>query len=128
MPVITAAKPAEVQDAVKRIFNDAAVIDTDYNPNFLAGDFNAEPGREKTHGLFVGDGFFVDTWTSAPTRRNEGLDTFHNFKGAKKGTFRIDWILTRGPWECIATEVVVCSRDGQFPSDHHPVMAELRLP
>jgi endonuclease/exonuclease/phosphatase family metal-dependent hydrolase len=97
-------------------------------PVVLVGDFNAEPGKEKTYDLFLEGGFFADTWKTARTRRNDDLDTFHGFKGAKKGTYRIDWIMTRGPWECDANEVVVFSRDDQFPSDHHPVLARLRLP
>lgn len=97
-------------------------------PVVLIGDFNAEPGKEKTYGLFTEGNFFADTWHTALLRRHDDLDTFHNFRGAKKGTFRIDWILTRGAWECEANEVVVFSRDGQFPSDHHPVLARLRLP
>ena len=97
-------------------------------PVLLLGDFNAEPGKEKTYDLFLEGGFFADTWTTARTRRNDDLDTFHGFKGAKKGTYRIDWIFTRGPWECDANEVMVFSRDEQFPSDHHPVLARLRLP
>jgi endonuclease/exonuclease/phosphatase family metal-dependent hydrolase len=39
-------------------------------------------------------------------------------------TFRIDWILTRGPWECDANDVVAFSRENQFPSDHHPIAAQ----
>ena len=102
-------------------------VATNNLPVLLIGDFNAEPGKEKTYDLFLEGNFFADTWHTARTRRNDDLDTFHNFNGARKGTFRIDWILTRGPWECDANEVVVFSRDGQFPSDHHPVLARLRL-
>ena len=68
-------------------------------PVLLIGDFNAEPGKEKTYDLFLEGNYFADTWRTANARRNDDLDTFHNFKGAKKGTFRIDSILTRGPWE-----------------------------
>jgi endonuclease/exonuclease/phosphatase family metal-dependent hydrolase len=96
-------------------------------PVLLIGDFNAEPGKETTYDLFLEGNFFADTWDTARKRRNDDLDTFHNFEGARKGTYRIDWILARGPWECEANEVVVFSRGGQFPSDHHPVLARLRL-
>jgi endonuclease/exonuclease/phosphatase family metal-dependent hydrolase len=102
-------------------------VATNNLPVLLIGDFNAEPGKEKTYDLLLEGNFFADTWHTARTRRNDDLSTFHNFRGARKGTFRIDWILTRGPWECDANEVVVFSRDGQFPSDHHPVLARLRL-
>ncbi|HWN93539.1 MAG TPA: endonuclease/exonuclease/phosphatase family protein [Methylomirabilota bacterium] len=102
-------------------------VATNNLPVLLIGDFNAEPGKEKTYDMFLEGDFFADTWRTARTRRNDDLDTFHNFRGAKKGTFRIDWILTRGSWECDANEVVVFSRDNQFPSDHHPVLARLRL-
>lgn len=96
-------------------------------PVLLIGDFNAEPGREKTYSSLVGDGFLGDAWTVATTRRNDGIETFHNFKGPRHGPYRIDWILTRGPWEVPAAEVFVFSRRNQFPSDHHPVLARLKL-
>src|ERR1044072_3383509 len=41
-----AAKMSEVQQAVKRVFKDAAVLDTNYNPNFLAGDFNGDGSQD----------------------------------------------------------------------------------
>ncbi|MFM1768805.1 MAG: hypothetical protein RJA22_1334 [Verrucomicrobiota bacterium] len=98
-------------------------------PVVLLGDFNATPNRgEKTYGILTGDGVFTDVWRSAKTLTNGDMETFHDFKGPRKGTFRIDWILTRGPWEAREAGVVVFSQGGQFPSDHHPVRARLRLP
>ena len=44
--VAQAPKLSEVQEAVKRVFKDAAVIDTNYNPNFLAGDFNGDASQD----------------------------------------------------------------------------------
>ena len=41
-----AAKTSEVQEAVKRIFKDAAVVDINYNPNYLAGDFNGDGSQD----------------------------------------------------------------------------------
>ena len=96
-------------------------------PIVLVGDFNAVPQGEQTHAILVAEDFLQDTWDKAPVRRNEGHNTFHNFQGAVKGDSRIDWILTRGPWAIDAVEIVLFSRENQFPSDHHPYAAWLRL-
>lgn len=39
-------KQSEVAAAVKRVFKDAAVIDTNYNPSFLSGDFNGDGSQD----------------------------------------------------------------------------------
>lgn len=46
LAVTSAPKQVEVQQAVKRIFKDAAVLDTNYNPSFLAGDFNGDGSQD----------------------------------------------------------------------------------
>lgn len=43
---VSAPKESEVEQAVKRIFKDAAVIDTNYNPSFLSGDFNGDGSQD----------------------------------------------------------------------------------
>lgn len=49
-PVRLAAAPApklpEVQDAIKRVFKDAAVLDQSHNPNFVMGDFNGDASQD----------------------------------------------------------------------------------
>ncbi len=101
---------------------------TNEMPVLLIGDFNAEPNNgERTYGIFTADGYFSDVWHSAKKVVNREIETFHNFKGASPGPYRIDWILTRGPWEAKEAEVFVFSRGGRFPSDHHPVRARLTL-
>jgi endonuclease/exonuclease/phosphatase family metal-dependent hydrolase len=96
-------------------------------PVLLLGDFNAVAGKNKAYDLLLGDGFFADTWKLAKERRNEGLDTFNGFKAVRTNGARIDWILARGKVSVDAEEIVTFSRDGQFPSDHCPVAAWLRL-
>ena len=39
-------KESEVQQAVKRVFKDAAVVDTNYNPSVLSGDFNGDGSQD----------------------------------------------------------------------------------
>ena len=46
--ITAAAAPRlpEVRDAIKRIFKDAAILDPNYNPNFLMGDFNGDASQD----------------------------------------------------------------------------------
>ena len=46
LTVASAPKLSEVQEAVKRVFKDAAVIDSNYNPNFVSGDFNGDASQD----------------------------------------------------------------------------------
>lgn len=46
MPEMPPAKLDDVQEAVKRIFKDAVVIDTNRKPAFLAGDFNGDKSQD----------------------------------------------------------------------------------
>src|ERR1044072_1242145 len=46
LAVNSAPKQAEVEQAIKRVFKDAAVLDTNYNPSFLSGDFNGDGSQD----------------------------------------------------------------------------------
>jgi endonuclease/exonuclease/phosphatase family metal-dependent hydrolase len=96
-------------------------------PVLLVGDFNAAAGSNKAYAMLTDDKFFTDIWTTARERVNEGIATFNSFKAIQKGGARIDWILSRGAVTADRIEIVTFSRDGQFPSDHCPVVAKLRL-
>jgi endonuclease/exonuclease/phosphatase family metal-dependent hydrolase len=96
-------------------------------PVLLVGDFNAEAGANKAYDTLVGEEGLKDLWLAAAERRNEGLNSFHDFTGPKSGGVRIDWILGRGVASVAAAEIVTFSENGQFPSDHFPVAAWLTL-
>ncbi len=96
-------------------------------PVLLVGDFNAAADSNKAYLILTGDKFFTDTWTTARQRVNEGVGTMNGFKDIQKNGARIDWILSRGNVAAERTEIVTFSRNGQFPSDHCPVVATLRL-
>ena len=96
-------------------------------PVLLVGDFNAAAGSNKAYGILTDDKFFADTWTTARARVNEGIGTFNGFRAIPRDGVRIDWILSRGEVAADRIEIVTFSRDGQFPSDHFPVVAKLRL-
>src|SRR6476646_3714519 len=46
MPNVVPANLPEVQEAVRRVFKDAAVIDSNFNPSFLTGDFNGDSSQD----------------------------------------------------------------------------------
>ncbi|MBM3836834.1 MAG: endonuclease/exonuclease/phosphatase family protein [Verrucomicrobia bacterium] len=96
-------------------------------PVLLVGDFNAVAGGNKAYEILVNQNGLTDTWSTAGTRRNERMSTFHGFGTPREGGDRIDWILARGPVAADATEIVTFQKDGQYPSDHFPVVAWLRL-
>lgn len=97
-------------------------------PILLVGDFNAVAGANKTYDILVGgESGFMDTWDAASVRKGRIVNTFHNFKGPVEGDRRIDWILSRGPIKTDATEIITCAKDGQYPSDHFPVVAWVRF-
>jgi len=97
-------------------------------PVLLVGDFNAVAGANPAYDLLVKEGGFLDTWGLARERRNADFNTFNAFNTPKREGRRIDWILVRAAAEVDWSEIVTFEQDGQFPSDHFPVVARLRLP
>ena len=96
-------------------------------PVLLIGDFNAAAETNQAYEILTAEKFFTDAWLAAPERHGEGLGTFNDFKAAEPNGPRIDWILTRGDVTVERAEMSTFSRNGQFPSDHFPVVATVRL-
>ena len=96
-------------------------------PVLLVGDFNAAAGSNQAYAILTEDKSLTDTWTTARERVNEGIGTLNGFKALQKDGPRIDWILSRGAVSADRIEIVTFSRDGQFPSDHCPLISKLRL-
>jgi endonuclease/exonuclease/phosphatase family metal-dependent hydrolase len=120
-----ALQPAREQ-AAALIRRRVEALKTDL-PVILLGDFNAVAGKNPAYTTLTGDGFFRDTWDLAGERRNADYDTFSGFAPARREGRRIDWILLRGAADVRAAEINIFSRDGQYPSDHFPVLAWLTL-
>lgn len=95
-------------------------------PVIVAGDFNAEALQNPVYLALVAPGAFQDTWT-ATNEAEPAFGTSHGFRGPTAGGRRIDWILTRGPVETLASEIRLDHLNGQYPSDHFPVTARVRL-
>jgi endonuclease/exonuclease/phosphatase family metal-dependent hydrolase len=96
-------------------------------PLIVMGDFNARAGANKAYDILTADNWLTDTWNIAKEKRGEIVATFNNFRAAIPGDNRIDWILTRNLPAPAWIEIITCQKDGQYPSDHFPVMVELTL-
>lgn len=96
-------------------------------PLIFAADFNAVATDNRVYDLLVKEGGLTDSWFAAAERRNAEYDSFNDFRPPLKNGHRIDWILFRGAIDVRATEIITYSQNGQFPSDHFPLAAWLRL-
>jgi endonuclease/exonuclease/phosphatase family metal-dependent hydrolase len=97
-------------------------------PIVTTGDFNtpAQPGNY-VYDLLVNDRGNRDTWTTAGVR-GRAYGTFHDYRPLVPDGARIDWILTTPGVQALAALVNPYGSTGQYPSDHLPVQARLRLP
>ena len=96
-------------------------------PVVLVGDFNAAAETNRAYHILVNTEGFHDSWITAQERKSEVWATFHGYREPRKGGARIDWILHRGPVTAESAEILWRVKDEQYPSDHFPVVARLRL-
>ncbi len=114
-------------------------------PVLLTGDFNspAEPPSNRQredipalpYHIFQAAGF-IDAYQAAMRVDDGPENTFHGFKGREfpvnscSARWRIDWILILSGARSIrvqACEIVQLAAPPLYPSDHYPVMADLRI-
>ena len=109
----------------------ADLLANETRPVILVGDLNSDPGKEGE--LVLASAGFEDVWSAL--HDGDGLtccflEDLTKTKGAAL-TERIDYVLTRGPFEPRKARVLGARRgsrlDGLWPSDHAGVFAELRM-
>lgn len=95
-------------------------------PILLTGDFNSAVGSD-LYQMFQDQGGMNDAYYDAEERFYFGLGTFHGFQGLSgaRSFSVIDWILYKGDFTVLTGEVIPYRLEGQYPSDHFPVMVEL---
>jgi endonuclease/exonuclease/phosphatase family metal-dependent hydrolase len=104
-------------------------------PVVLTGDLNCPPS-ERAMQFLTGRlsaqevrGDLVDTYSSlggAEPSSTNGITTFHGFSATPPAR-RIDYVLVRGKIQPLRAGILIKQVEGAFPSDHHPVWAELRF-
>ncbi len=97
-------------------------------PVILTGDFNLDP-ESATHEILTGKSgseskmVFKDIW-EAVGKQESGSGTSHSFTGEPES--RIDWILVSDEFEPVSMTRMRVSENGIHPSDHFPLVAEVR--
>ncbi len=100
-------------------------------PTLVTGDFNCGP-TSKPYRLFTSSGL-RDSFTARLPHVPDDLATFHNWSGKAQARFprraftRMDWVLHSSHFEAAAYDVCYEPVDGRYPSDHFPVVADLRF-
>lgn len=96
-------------------------------PIIIMGDFNATPNskiiKNFSNGKYLSKRFF------AVQEKNTELynkPTRAGFKGKDKG-FHIDYIFVSEELEIIDVDIITDNKDGKYPSDHFPLIANIAL-
>lgn len=92
-------------------------------PWLVAGDFNATADDPSLVRLVAGG--LRDTLAELGSRGPQAA-THHSWDGATAGT-RIDLVLAGPRWDVLAAWIDHATPGGRLPSDHWPVVADLRL-
>ncbi len=92
-------------------------------PLILAGDFNEPPDSPVYSQLLGPNSPLMDTWRALHPPGDEA-PTQHQFNGQPRGS-RIDWILITPPFRVKDVQIITYNRQGRYPSDHFPYLAEV---
>ena len=96
-----------------------------HEPVVITGDFNAGEKNPAVASMIAG-GAYVDTFrVKHPDEKNVG--TFSAFDLAKTGVEKIDYVFVPAGTEVMRAEIVRTARNGRTPSDHFPVVAQIRF-
>ena len=99
-------------------------------PFVLVGDFNS---GEKSEAItyIASQKYISDARSISKTPPVDMPHTFHGFKGHKtkvgKTFKRIDYVWVSKPSEVLSYEVSDYSENGVYPSDHYPIVCDVRL-
>ena len=99
-------------------------------PVVVTGDFNASETNivhKKMLARNEGQIYLLDAWDEAETHDGKQVATGHGWRGLSNNTRRIDWVLISPQFRCKRAEVVTYQENGQYPSDHFPVVCDLEL-
>lgn len=95
-------------------------------PAFITGDFNVTPDSEAYKTVITSG--YSDSRHIA--EKSDNTHTFHYFDKLDEGELRrdiIDYIFAKNIKKCKTFKVITDKYNGEFPSDHYPVIAEFEI-
>jgi endonuclease/exonuclease/phosphatase family metal-dependent hydrolase len=95
-------------------------------PVILTGDFNT-PDTAAPYQTIISSQMLKDAKTVSKTGHYGPDGSFSTFEVASKLGERIDYIFINNRYEVLRHAILTDSRNGRYPSDHLPVIAEIRL-
>ncbi|MDG1571565.1 endonuclease/exonuclease/phosphatase family protein [Robiginitalea sp. M366] len=102
-----------------------AAVQTQGYPVVLTGDLNLEPDSDP---ILLLSGKMQDAHAAAADRAYGLPGTFNGFDCESPVTRRIDYIfVSPGDFEVVRHGILSATREKGFPSDHFPVLADLRF-
>jgi endonuclease/exonuclease/phosphatase family metal-dependent hydrolase len=95
-------------------------------PTVILGDFNHDPVGDVYELLRAGG--FRDAWLAAGQADDEQAFTIHRFTGRRvAGEGRIDWVFVSRHFDVEQAHILKDCRAPRYPSDHYPLLVDLRL-
>lgn len=109
------------ENQARMIVEDTKAYPDDY-PQILTGDMNCDCHNPAITTFKTGG--WQDAYGAVHGTENPG-HTYHAFRGPDHvpETGKMDWVFWRGKLQPVASEIVMDSSDGKFPSDHYFVSA-----
>lgn len=107
------------------------IIDKNYEsekvPVMLMGDFNATPGSKAIQ-KFISLNKDKRNFIAVQEINKDmyGNSTMSKFNGSTSG-LHIDYIFVSDEFKVVSSEIVRYNENGKYPSDHYPLMAEIKL-
>lgn len=95
-------------------------------PVVVTGDFNAGESNPAVAAMTAG-GVFVDTFRVKHADERV-VGTFSGFDVTKTSGEKIDYVFAPAGAEVLRAEIIRTARAGRTPSDHFPVVAQIKLP
>ena len=111
--------------SAKLILKKMETIQKDGLPVILTGDFNMFP-TDLAYETLAKNNWLSDSYAYLSEEEQTHALTFHDFQGGTEGA-PIDYIMVSEPFEITRVQTIRDQINGVYPSDHYPVMVNIKM-